>query len=150
MGHKALEKYKKIALDTNIFIYLIEKNEKYVKKVKKLFDMVEKGKIVAVTSMLLYTEVLVKPFEEENHKLVDLYKVFLGTFPNLIIADVDKSISVTAAKIRAKYKIRTPDAIFVATGIVNKSEAYITNDVRLKKIKEIEVLIIDEIAENDC
>jgi len=146
VGQKTLEKYKKIALDTNIFIYLIEKNEKYVKHVKKLFDMIEKGRMYAVTSTLLYTEVLAKPFEEENQKVVDLYRVFLSTFPNLIVQDVDKSISVMAAKLRAKYRIRTPDAIFLATGMVNKADAYITNDVRLKKIKEIEVLTIDEIV----
>lgn len=73
------------------------------------------------------------------------YKVLLATFPNLIIKEVDKDIATLAAKLRAKYKIKTPDAIFIATGIAEKAQIFITNDTRLKIVNEISIIILDEL-----
>lgn len=55
---------------------------------------------------------------------------------------MDKDIATLAAKLRAKYKIKTPDAIFIATGIAEKAEIFITNDTRLKIVNEIGIIII--------
>lgn len=76
---------QKLALDTNLFIYLIEKNKTYFPLVKSLFEKIQKGQLYGVTSSLVYTELLSKPFQEENIILVDKYKVLLATFPNLKI-----------------------------------------------------------------
>lgn len=139
---------QKIALDTNLFIYLVEKNQNYFSTVKLLFDKIQKGQLIGVTSSLIYTEVLSNPLKEENTAVADRYNVLLATFPNLIIKDVDKDIAIISAKLRAKYKIKTPDAIFIATGIAENADAFITNDNQLKKIKEIKVTLLDEINNN--
>ncbi|OGO81850.1 MAG: hypothetical protein A2Y21_01620 [Clostridiales bacterium GWC2_40_7] len=46
-----LKKYKRIAFDTNLFIYLMEKHQKYFDLAKSIFDMVEKGQLYATTSI---------------------------------------------------------------------------------------------------
>ena len=56
-----------------------------------------------------------------------------------------------AAELRAKYdgnglKLKTPDAIQIATGILNEAEIFLTNDTDLKQIEEIEVIVLDEIT----
>ncbi|MBU2444010.1 MAG: hypothetical protein KJ666_00350 [Bacteroidetes bacterium] len=43
-----------------------------------------------------------------------------------------------------RYGIRTPDAIQFAIGIENNGTLFITNDKNLKKVKEIEVLVLEE------
>jgi len=136
---------KNSQLDTNLFIYLIEKNRTYFPLVKSLFEKIQKGQLYGVTSSLVYTELLSKPFQEENIVLVNKYKVLLATFPNLIIKEVDKDIATLAAKLCAKYKIKTPDAIFIATGIAEKAQIFITNDTRLKIVNEISIIILDEL-----
>ncbi|SHF76758.1 Predicted nucleic acid-binding protein, contains PIN domain [Caldanaerobius fijiensis DSM 17918] len=140
---------KKVALDTNLFIYLMEKNEIYFSPVKSLFDKIQKGQLFAVTSVLVYTELLSKPFQEENVVLADKYRVLLATFPNLTIKEVDKDISLLAAKLRAKYKIKTPDAIFIATGIAENADVFVTNDVRLKNIEEIEIVLLEQLLDQN-
>ncbi len=69
-------------------------------------------------------------------------------FPNLTIKDVDKDIAIISAKLRAKYKIRTPDAIFIATGIAENADTFITNDDQLKNIKEIKITLLNQINDN--
>ncbi|WPX09096.1 type II toxin-antitoxin system VapC family toxin [Anaerocellum danielii] len=140
---------QKLALDTNLFIYLIEKNKIYFPLVRSLFEKIQKGQLYGVTSSLIYTELLSKPFQEGNIVLADKYKVLLATFPNLIIKEVDKNVATLAAKLRAKYKIKTPDAIFVATGIAEKADIFMTNDTRLKVVNEIDIILLDELLDSD-
>lgn len=42
----------------------------------------------------------------------------IGTFPNLLIKQTDKQTSILAAELRAKYTVKTPDALFLATAIL--------------------------------
>lgn len=143
-----LDAGQKIALDTNLFIYLVEKNQDYFSTVKLLFDKIQKGQLIGVTSSLIYTEVLSKPLKEGNTTIADKYNVLLATFPNLTIKDVDKDIAIISAKLRAKYKIKTPDAIFIATGIAENADIFITNDTKLKNIEEIKVTLLNQINNN--
>jgi predicted nucleic acid-binding protein len=72
----------------------------------------------------------------------------LTNYPNLSMINVEYEIADIAARLRANYSIKTPDAIIIATGIFINVDYFITNDVRLKNIgsKEgIEVLIIEDI-----
>ena len=39
----------------------------------------------------------------------------------------------------------TPDSIQVATAVYASSEFFLTNDIRLKEVKEIETLVLDEL-----
>ena len=45
---------------------------------------------------------------------------------------------------KAKYHIRTPDSIQLATGIIHGAETFITNDLALKKINEIKIIVLDD------
>lgn len=139
-----LKKYKKISLDTNTFIYLMERHPLYLNSVTEIFKSIETGKLTAITSILLITEILTKPFKDNNKVLQGQYKAFISTFPNLMIRDVDYKICVEAAKIRAIYGLRTPDAIFIATALEEKAEAFVTNDLRLKAVKGIEIIVLGE------
>lgn len=132
-----IKHYKTVALDTNLLIYLMEKHPVYLDEVAALFKMIETGNLLAVSSILLLTEILIKPLKDNNRILISQYKAFISTFPNLKLRNVDYDISISTAKVRAKYGLRIPDAVFIATAIEEKAEAYITNDTRLNCVKEI-------------
>lgn len=62
-----------------------------------------------------------------------------------MVVDIDRDIARQAAKLRAKYGIRTPDAIQVAACIKAGAELFICNDTRLKKIRdEIQTTVIGD------
>jgi len=52
-----------------------------------------------------------------------------------------------ASAIRARYKLRTPDAIQLATSILKGAQAFVTNDESLKKIRGIETIVMREVLE---
>lgn len=48
-------------------------------------------------------------------------------------------------ELRVNYNLKTPDAIQLATAMENNTDVFLTNDERLKRVKEIEVLTLIKI-----
>lgn len=136
--------YDRILIDTNSFIYFMEDHDVYADILQNVFDMIESGKIFGVTSTLVLTEVLTKPIKDQNNKLEVQYIAFLTHFPNLYLRDIDKKIAIRAAKLRAKYGIKTPDSVFIATAFEEHAGAIITNDIRLRKVEGIDFIVLDD------
>ncbi|KYH42752.1 MAG: hypothetical protein AYL33_001000 [Candidatus Bathyarchaeota archaeon B63] len=139
-----LEKYRIVGIDTAAFIYHFEENEEYLPFTDILFEMIETGKMRGVTSTITLMEVLVKPKRDGNEEAANEYKFILQTFPNLEIKQVDAEVAERAAEIRARYGVRPPDALQVAASLTNNADAFITNDEELKRIREIETVIMKE------
>jgi predicted nucleic acid-binding protein len=138
-----LKKYKRILIDTNLFIYLMEKHPQYFEVARDVFLQIEKGQVYGITSTLVLTEVLTKPLKDNNENLARSYKAAISTFPNLSVKNIDSSVCIIAAELRAKYGFKTPDAIFIATAIEEGAEVFITNDIRLKNVSEVNCIIIN-------
>lgn len=134
-----------IAIDTAPFIYYIEEHKGYIEAIDPLFSHISQGHIIAYTSLITLIEVLTKPIEEKNKKLINKYEDLLTNSNNLILTDIDRNVAVESARLRAKYKIKIPDAIQVISGLINGAKAFITNDGNLKKIKEIRVIVLDDV-----
>lgn len=137
---------KAIGIDTMVFIYHLEDHPSYCMITEKIFEAVENGRHNAVTSVITLLEILVKPKKENNTAAVKDYRDILFTFPNLKIIDVDVRVSDVASNLRAKYNIKTPDAIQIATAVLAGAGTFITNDESLRKVKEIRVSLLDEMV----
>ncbi|GAB4540272.1 MAG: PIN domain-containing protein [Thermodesulfovibrionia bacterium] len=135
---------KIIGIDTMVFIYHIEEHPVYSQITESIFDAVEKGRCTAVTSVITLLEILVKPKIENNPGAVKDYRDTLLTFPNLKIFDVDLKVSEKASDLRAKYSIRAPDAIQIATAILAGAGTFLTNDESLKRVKDIKVNLLED------
>ncbi|MCI0617734.1 PIN domain-containing protein, partial [bacterium] len=110
-----------------------------------LFEAWERGTHHGVTSVMTLLEVLVKPKRDQNLDAVRDYKDLLLTFPNLDVFVIGAECADVASDIRARYGIRTPDAIQIATALLADATAFITNDDQLKQIKELDVVLLDEL-----
>jgi len=127
-----------------VFIYHFEENQLYSPLTLSIFESLEKGNFNAITSILTLLEILVKPKKENNLLVTERYKLLFETFPNLQVKEINENIADIASSLRANYNINTPDAIQIATSLEAKADTFITNDATLKKISEIEVLLLDE------
>ena len=134
--------YRRIGLDTNVFIYYIEEHPIYLLKIEPIIDKIAKGKAVGITSYVTLLELLVKPLRDGRLDLVDQYKIILSG--QLEMVPMDEEVSIKAAQLRAKYGIRTPDAIQLASVIHKKGDVFITNYKGLKHIREIKVLTLED------
>lgn len=140
-----LKKYSVIGLDSQIFIYHFENNPVFKPLTMTLFNLMEQGKIIGVTSILSILEIIVKPKEKQEHHIVNEYKFLLNTFPNLVVGKVDEDVIDLAASLKANYSCDTTMAIQLATAKLYDATCFITNKQNLKKIQEIKVIIISDI-----
>ena len=137
-----LTNYKVVGIDTSAFIYHFQGEAVYSKVTTDLFNAVENGLIRAVTSVITLMEVLVKPMSEGNVKVAEEYRILLQTFPNLSLRTIDDKVASRAADLRASYRIRAPDALQLSAAIEEGAKAFVTNDERLSKVKDIPVLML--------
>ena len=137
-----LKKNKKIGIDSNIFIYFIEAHPSYHHLTQKIFESIEAGRNVGVCSSLSLLEVLVQPYRKNNEELVNQFYALLTTFPNLIWVDLSLEAADLGARLRTKYSLKTPDAGLLATAIQSKATGFIGNDSQLKKVRELEIMVL--------
>lgn len=133
---------QKIGIDTVVFIYLLENKGAAAERATQLLKRVEAGSMEAVFSSIGMIEILTGPKQLGREDLAVQYKEYLARFPHLTIAGINERIVDIAADLRARYSIRTPDAIHIATAIDFGAEQFFTNDRALKKIKEISITLI--------
>lgn len=55
-------------------------------------------------------------------------------------------VAERAARARARYALRTPDAIQLATAITAGATGFITNDKDFRRVTDIDVLILDDLV----
>jgi len=121
-------------LDTVTIIYFLERHPRYYQTAKEIFKKVETGKITANISTLVFTELLVPAYKNKEYKQPEKIIHILSNYPNLKVIPLATKISTMAARLRAIYGLRTPDAIHIATALESKSSGIITNDNGFKKV----------------
>lgn len=142
-----LKGINRLGIDSVIIIYLIEKNPKYLQQTIFLAEQITQGKITAISSSLLLTEVLVKPLRDKDSDLVRSYQKILQNSQNFYLVNLTPTIAYQTAELRANYNIKPPDAVHIATAIESGCQAFLTNDRGISRIKEIEILILDDLLD---
>ncbi len=131
--------------DTAPLIYFIEGHSTYQPILASLFDFNDKGGFSFITSTVTLLEVLVKPLREEQAGVARQYRDILTTAPGIEVIDITAAIAENAARLRARYNLRTPDAIQLATSIGTGADYFLTNDHRLKVVSEATIVTVTEL-----
>lgn len=140
----ALAGVARLGLDTAPFIYFVERNPAYVDLVREVVRRISLHAFSGHTSVITLTEVLVQPLRLGNTALAQRYRRFLSRSRNLSLVPISASVAERAADLRARYGLRTPDALQIATALNVGCTAFLTNDFRLQRVTEIRVLVLDE------
>lgn len=141
-----LRRHQRIALDTNVVIFEVEENPKYVDLVHPIFLWLLKPASRAVTSTITMLEVLVHPYRQGNEDRVNDFYSLLYTYPNLEWIAPTLNIVDTAARLRADHKLNTPHAIHAATALASGAHGFISKDAAFQRLHNLDVLILDEAA----
>jgi predicted nucleic acid-binding protein len=135
-------KRKRLALDTPCFIYHFEARPKFVDATTALFRLVEQGRLSAVASVLAAAEVRAGVRAPGARALESSYAAAFRSFPHLTMAPVTLATAERAGDLRARYGLRMPDALHLAAALDTGADAFVTNDRRLRSVREIEVLLL--------
>jgi predicted nucleic acid-binding protein len=135
-----------VYLDTNIFIYALEGYQSCAAQIESIFNAIDNGSIASVTSELTLAEVLVKPYQLGDAKLIDSYHAILSPSDSLAVLPISRNILIQAAQLRAaNSEIRLPDAIHAATALSSGCDSFISNDKGLRKLSALRVVLLEEI-----
>lgn len=134
--------HKKIALDSSCFIYFFEGTNLYKNTLKKTFKAFEKNKACGFCSTLTLTELLPAPIKKNDLELISLYRELEKSPWHIKLIPLTTEIAISAGELRAKYNLRTPDSIHLATAQNADADFFLTNDSRLRKISSPRVEIL--------
>ena len=95
--------------------------------------------------MVSLTKVLTLPMRLGNRVVEAEYRDLLLYGRNFSLLSIDAIIAENAADLRARYQIRTPDALQVATALSARCDAFLTNDIALRRVRDLRILVLDEL-----
>lgn len=87
-----------------------------------------------------------QPYKLPDMDRVNKFYALLSTYPHLHWIDLTLEIADSAARLRAEYNLRTPDALQAATALVCEATGFISNDTGFKKVAGFEVAILEELV----
>ena len=106
----------RVYLDANVFIAAYESKGARSDHAWWLLDAIERGDLLGVTSEITLAEVLVRPFEEQDHDLIRSYQDVLSPANGMEVPNVSRQVLIEAAILRSmRRSLRLPDAIHVAS-----------------------------------
>jgi predicted nucleic acid-binding protein len=131
-----------IYLDANFLIRLVESPHGRNVRHEHLWDMIDTGRLTAMTSWLTWSEVLVHPLRHDDAPLVAVYdRIFAGETASLTCHDVKRPVLREAANLRARWPgLKSPDAIHLATAALHDCGWFVTSDARLAVMAEFNYL----------
>ena len=136
---------QRLCMEAAPLIYYVEENPVYSAKFDAILTVVESADIVVISSVITLTEVLTQPLKLRDLRLVTEYRDILLHNGQFQLLPVTQAIAEKAAELRARYNLRTPDALHVATALESDCDAFLTNDMGIKRVTEITVLVLDEL-----
>ena len=140
-----MTEYKKVFIDTAPFIYFFENNELFADKVEQFIGLCLLHETPMVTSVISYMEFSVMPERSKKIKLISSFNEVLLKL-SIPFMEVNLSVAQRASKLRAKYIfLKGLDALQIAIAVENKCDAFLTNDKQLKKIKEVKIIVLDDL-----
>lgn len=140
-----LRRHRRIALDTSVFIYLLEANTRYIELTDPVFAWLERPEHAAVTSTITMTELLVPAYRSGGDERVNEFYALLATYPNLDWMPPSLEIADIAARIRAAHRLRTPDALQAATAVHARATGLITNDPVFERVEGLDALVLERL-----
>ena len=140
-----LRRHRRIALDTCVFIYQLEANARYVDMTDLIFRWLGQPNHTGITSTITMTELLVPAYRSSGEAQVDQFYGLLSTYPNLEWVAPNLEVADIAARIRARHRLRTPDALQAATAVQARATGLVTNDAIFERVQAFETMVLDSV-----
>lgn len=139
-----LKSIHRIFLDSAPIIYYVEINPNYFSIIDEVFNYIELHSIHVVTSPITLAECLILPIRQNNISGQQQFIDILTSQDIIDLVEINSEVAKKAAELRVKYNLKLPDALQIAVAIQSKCEAFLTNDLQLKRVSELSMLVVSE------
>src|SRR4051794_13317503 len=118
---------------------------RYGPLVLEIFERMARGRFRAVTSVVTLAEVLVRPLQSGDVHLEASYRNLLQRSARVDLLPIEDAVAARAAELRARYRLRLADAPPLSLGLPASCEAFLTNDLTMRRVTELRILVLDEL-----
>jgi len=132
-----------VFLDSAPVIYYVERKQPYFEQVSPFFERLDDGKLTAVSSPITLAECIFYPYKQDNLKLAAQFRALLTQAPTVRCVFTTDEIADSSARLRARYNLGFADALQVATAVYAGCTFFLTNDIKLKRVTELEVVVLE-------
>ena len=133
-------------LDANLYIYLFEGVPAYRRLMADLVAEIDQQDISVIASELTLVEILPSPVREGQRRLVASYLDLMQRTPRFTLVQVDRRVVERAVQLRADLRLRSMDALHLATALVHSCDTFLTNDERLAAPDDIRLVTLKDLA----
>jgi predicted nucleic acid-binding protein len=141
----ALQGVSRLFLDTAPVIYYVERNPAYLARVDDLFDRIDAATLHAVTSPITLAECLVVPIRQGLTQAQQDFTDVLVSGANVTFQPLEDATARQAADLRVRYNLGLLDAFQVAAALAGGCDAFLTNDIALRRVQELPTLVRDDL-----
>jgi predicted nucleic acid-binding protein len=141
---ETLARHDIVAVDTSPFIYLWEQHPRYLPLAEELFHHLRQPQVQGITSVITLIEACIHPQRQGRLDLVQAYENSLLHSQQIRMLPIDAALARRATILRAAYEIHVPDALQMSAALESGATLFVTNDRRLNKVQEIEILLFDD------
>lgn len=142
----SLQGVRRLFLDSAPVIYFVERNPQYFDLARAFFERINEGTLIGVASPVTLAECLVRPYSLGQIEFQRYFIDLLTNSTNIEFVPIaSQYLAIQAAQIRAGYNLQLPDAFQIAVALTANCEAILTNDVTLRRVTELRVLVLDEV-----
>lgn len=138
---------QRVYIDTNAFIFFLDRHDKYFPIVAPIFQDCFSQRIFATTGALAVAEVMVHPYRSGDAALIAHFKSFFHQKNFLTIAGHDIAHFDTAAMLAGQRKMKLIDALHYATAQHHRCQFFLTNDHGISSSDSLEVIQFDELID---
>jgi len=130
-----------VYLDTNCIIYFVENNPLWCPKMVARIAAFRSARDELAVGDLTRAECLVGPFKNGDAGLEARYRTLFSD-PDFRVLEMTATVCERAARLRAIYRFKLPDALHLATAIEHGCGLFMTNDAQLARCSAIAVEVL--------
>jgi len=136
----SLRRAARTYIDSNIFIYFVEKAVPRFEATERLFSLLRQSGSTVYTSDIAAAECLYRPCRDGNDRLAGIYLELFETGGDVLRVPLDYDLIKHAAGIGGKLGIKLIDAIHLASAMAVGCEIFVTNDKGISTPKGLEIV----------
>lgn len=126
-----------LLVDSAPIIYTLEAHPQLAARYKPLFARHAAGELSLAVTTITIAEMLTGPLGAGEEALAKRYRTVLESWH---VVELTADIAETAARLRARHKLKLPDAIQLASALAIDAHALVTHDRDFAKVRGLRVV----------
>ena len=127
-----------VLVDSAPIIYILEANARHAARFAPLFQRHADGDLALAVSTVTVAEVLTGPLKAGEEALAKRYRAALESWQ---VVDLTTDVAESAARLRAQYGLKLPDAVQLASALAINADAMVTHDRDFSRVRGVRILV---------